>query len=218
MLKRATQAAIVALSLVISACGHSEGGGTAGPPATGLPSAGDVSAVPMGHIAGDPDSAALARSMVNPYADNAQAVVEGRALYTKMNCAGCHAYDAKGNIGPDLTDGYWRYGGYPIEIYRSIHDGRAQGMPAWGSALPPTEIWKLVAYIQSLGGSFAVDATARNPQSDERGSSELRARPDDSGDSTMPADTQPQPPRPLPASPTPPVPTPPPTPADASSS
>jgi cytochrome c oxidase cbb3-type subunit 3 len=63
-------------------------------------------------------------------------------------------------MGPDLTDDYWRYGGYPAQVYRSIHDGRAQGMPAWGAALPEEEIWKLVAYIESLGGTFPVGAQA----------------------------------------------------------
>jgi len=71
-----------------------------------------------------------------------------------MNCAGCHGYDAKGGMGPDLTDTEWRYGGTPIDIYKSIYEGRAQGMPAWGNALPTTPIWQLVAYIQSLGGTL----------------------------------------------------------------
>jgi cytochrome c oxidase cbb3-type subunit 3 len=56
-------------------------------------------------------------------------------------------------MGPNLTDKYWRYGGSPAAIYRSIADGHPQGMPAWSRALPPAEIWKLTAYIQSFGGA-----------------------------------------------------------------
>src|SRR6202034_2475178 len=104
MLNRLVQSGLIALSMMLGACSHSEGGSSTGPPATGLPSAGEMAAVPMGHIAGVTDSAALARSIPNPYAGNAQAVAAGKALYIKMNCAGCHAYDAKGNMGPDLTD------------------------------------------------------------------------------------------------------------------
>jgi mono/diheme cytochrome c family protein len=133
----------------------------------------------MGHIAGVTDSAALARSIPNPYAGNAQAVAAGKALYIKMNCAGCHAYNAKGNMGPDLTDTYWRYGGLPAQIYSSIHDGRAQGMPAWGAALPPQEIWKLVAFIQSLGGTYSVEGTPRNAQRAELIAPELGSQRDD---------------------------------------
>lgn len=139
-----------ALVCLLSAC---EGGSTP-PPANNLPAPDDVSAVPLGQPAGVVDTPVSALSTANPYAGNPQAVMAGKALYVKMNCAGCHAYNAQGNMGPDLTDTYWRYGGLPIQIYKSIHDGRPQGMPAWGTALPPQEIWKLVAYIQSFGGSM----------------------------------------------------------------
>jgi cytochrome c oxidase cbb3-type subunit 3 len=141
----------IALALVclLSAC---EGGSTP-PPANHLPAKDDVAAVALGQPAGMVDAPESALSTANPYTDNPQAVAAGKALYVKMNCATCHAYTGKGNMGPDLTDTAWRYGGLPIEIYKSIHDGRPQGMPAWGATLPPQEIWKLVAYIQSFGGS-----------------------------------------------------------------
>jgi mono/diheme cytochrome c family protein len=193
MSMRIAQPGIFAVSVMLCACNHSAGGSTSGPPATGLPSASEIAAIPMGHIAGLTDSAALARSIPNPYAGNAQAVAAGKALYIKMNCAGCHAYDAKGNMGPDLTDTYWRYGGLPAEIYQSIHDGRAQGMPAWGAALPPQEIWKLVAFIQSFGGSLPVNGTPRNAQRAELVAPELRAQEDedDGAGFTAPAQVAP---------------------------
>jgi cytochrome c oxidase cbb3-type subunit 3 len=192
---RIVRMGIIALGFGLGACGGSEGGSTPGPPASGLPSEDVVAAVPMDHVAGLTDSTALARSIRNPYAGNEQAIEAGHALYTKMNCAGCHAYNAKGNMGPNLTDTYWRYGGFPIDIYKSIHDGRAQGMPAWGSALPPQEIWKLVAYIQSLGGSFAVDGEPRNAQRSELVAPELQAHGDHAANAAR-ADTQPEAPGP----------------------
>jgi cytochrome c oxidase cbb3-type subunit 3 len=191
----------VAMSLILCACGHSEGGSTSGPPTTGLPSASEISAVPMGHMAGLTDSTALARSIPNPYVDNAQAVAAGKALYIKMNCAGCHAYNAKGNMGPDLTDTYWRYGGLPAQIYQSIHDGRAQGMPAWGAALPPQEIWKLVAYIESFGGTYSVDGTPRNAQRGELVAPEVQPSQDDGAGSTATTAAPPAPPPAAAASP-----------------
>jgi len=191
MLMRNVQPGIIALSVMLCACSHSEGGSSAGPPATGLPSAGEIVAVPMGHIAGVTDSAAMARSIPNPYQGNAQAVAAGKSLYIKMNCAGCHAYNAKGNMGPDLTDTYWRYGGLPVQIYQSIHDGRAQGMPAWGAALPPQEIWKLVAYIQSLGGTYSVDGTPRSGQRAELIAPELGSQRDDGAAWVPSAEAQP---------------------------
>jgi cytochrome c oxidase cbb3-type subunit 3 len=90
----------------------------------------------------------------NPFAGQAAAVEDGKRLFTQMNCAGCHGYDlGGGTMAPNLTDRYWRYGGTPAQIFSSIADGRPKGMPAWRNVLPPDEIWKLVAYIQSQGGA-----------------------------------------------------------------
>jgi cytochrome c oxidase cbb3-type subunit 3 len=118
-----------------------------------LPAEGPAALVPNGDLAGA--AAARLPSLVsNPFEGNADAVNEGHRLYVRMNCADCHGYTAEGAMGPDLTDTYWRYGGTPVEIFKSIYEGRPQGMPAWGRALPRTSIWQLTAYIQSLGGSF----------------------------------------------------------------
>jgi len=74
----------------------------------------------------------------------------GAALFTGMNCDGCHGGGAVGAVGPSLTDGRWRYGGADADIYRSIAEGRPKGMPAFGGVLPPAMIWRLVAYIKLL--------------------------------------------------------------------
>jgi cytochrome c oxidase cbb3-type subunit 3 len=118
-----------------------------------MPGAAVVTAVPLGPLAGAA-ACTLAASLPNPDEGDAQAVEEGHALFIKMNCAGCHGYGAKGGMGPNLTDPYWRYGGVPAQIFNSIYQGRPQGMPAWNPALPMQDIWKLVAYIQSLGGAY----------------------------------------------------------------
>jgi cytochrome c oxidase cbb3-type subunit III len=102
-----------------------------------------------------PMAGPAAGPQTNPIAGDPKAVAEGRSLFMAMNCAGCHGYDAKGGMGPDLTDTYWRYGGTPDAVYQTIHDGRPQGMPSWGKALPASSMWALVSYIQSLGGTVA---------------------------------------------------------------
>lgn len=142
----------LAVAFFMAACGRTEGGSVVVPPKQGFPSEEAFDQVPVGHTAGVIGGAA-ALSTPNPYEGQPQAIKEGKALYQKMNCAGCHAYDGSGNMGPSLIDTYWRYGGLPIQIYKSIHDGRPKGMPAWGDALPPEDIWKIVAYIESLGGT-----------------------------------------------------------------
>lgn len=116
----------------------------------GLRVEGSIATVPLGDLAGGAQSN-VAAGITNP---QASAVQEGRQLFVKLNCADCHGFTAKGAMGPSLVDKYWRYGGTPAQIYKSIYEGRPKGMPAWGTALSSNDIWQLVAYIESLGGSF----------------------------------------------------------------
>jgi cytochrome c oxidase cbb3-type subunit 3 len=96
-----------------------------------------------------PAAAQVTADTPNPLAGKPDAVEAGHALFGKMNCAGCHAYDLTGGMGPDLTDASWQYGGKPGEIFKTIADGTPRGMPAWKDKLTPEEIWQLVAYIGS---------------------------------------------------------------------
>jgi cytochrome c oxidase cbb3-type subunit III len=86
----------------------------------------------------------------NPMPENAKTATEGGQLFTSMNCDGCHGGGAVGWVGPSLTARRWRYGGTDAEIFQSIYYGRPHGMPAFGGALPPEMIWKIVTYIKSL--------------------------------------------------------------------
>ena len=166
---RSGRAALVAASAIaLAACGRSEGGSTAAAPAAASPGMEAIAAVPLGDLAGAAESR-LGASIANPYAGNPQAAQQGHELFIRMNCAGCHAYDATGGMGPNLTDTYWRYGGSPAAIFKSIYEGRPQGMPAWNPALPPEEIWKLVAYIQSLGGAYSAAQYEASVQGDRIG-------------------------------------------------
>ncbi|MEO6092013.1 MAG: c-type cytochrome [Novosphingobium sp.] len=151
--------AVVAIALTAGALGASASGwvvshersaprdgvvstntGYQGPASVAL---GDIAggAVPTGAI-----------DLPNPYGDSSAAVADGKRLFTAMNCAGCHGYSGGGGMGPPLNDHYWRYGGAPAQIYKSIYEGRPKGMPAWGHALPADQLWKLTAFVSSLGG------------------------------------------------------------------
>jgi cytochrome c oxidase cbb3-type subunit 3 len=89
--------------------------------------------------------------MKNPYAGDAKTLAEGRQLFVYFNCSGCHGGRAGGGMAPSLRDPDWLYGSSDANIYASIWQGRAHGMPAWGTRVPEQEVWKLVAYIKSLG-------------------------------------------------------------------
>jgi cytochrome c oxidase cbb3-type subunit 3 len=117
-----------------------------------LPQVSYVLRTPEGPAAGYRVSQVQAQ-IHNPYANSDAAVEEGRFLYIRMNCAYCHAFDGTGGMGPDLTDNEWRYGSSDVDVFNTIYRGRAKGMPAWGPLLTEDQIWKLVAYVRSLGGA-----------------------------------------------------------------
>ena len=132
---------------------------------TGLPAEGALARVAIGDLAGVGDNT-LDADVKNPYTGDSAAIHAGNELFVSMNCAACHGYDLKGGMGPNLTDSYWRYGGSPADIYKSIFEGRPQGMPAWGRALPPAMIWRIVSYIESKGGAYPARLADRGRQGD----------------------------------------------------
>ena len=130
-----------------------------------------AASVPLGHVAGAAQ-AGSALGMANPIGDNPRSVAQGHRLYMAMNCAGCHGYKGEGGMGPKLTDTYWRYGGTPAQIYQTLVEGRPQGMPAWGRALPPVKLWELTAFVSSLGGGVPPGRAQPGLQGDRAGTTD----------------------------------------------
>lgn len=122
------------------------------PPA---PAAGSPVMTPVGPIPGPGEESAAG---ANPYSENREAIAEGRTLFRRYNCAGCHGDHAGGGMGPSLRDQDWRYGDSDAHIFDSIAEGRSLGMPAWGTKLPEKQIWELTAYIKSLRTDAEPDA------------------------------------------------------------
>lgn len=75
---------------------------------------------------------------------------EGERLFVGYNCADCHGFGGVGSMGPSFQDGRWRFGGSEDSVYRSIAEGRPDGMPRWGSLIPAAHIRTLTAYVRSL--------------------------------------------------------------------
>jgi len=103
--------------------------------------------IPVGPIPGPKTALNLP---TNPYIHSQVALAEGRRLFVWYNCSGCHGGRAGGGMAPTLRDPVWLYGSSDAHIFASIAEGRAKGMPAWGTKIPEDQIWKLVAYIKSL--------------------------------------------------------------------
>jgi cytochrome c oxidase cbb3-type subunit III len=86
----------------------------------------------------------------NPYEGNAQRIAEGSKLFISYNCMDCHGADGSGAMGPSLQDSRWHFGGTAGDVFQSIYEGRPDGMPSWGGRIADDQIWRLVAYVQSL--------------------------------------------------------------------
>jgi cytochrome c oxidase cbb3-type subunit 3 len=150
--------ALLLAILSLAACGRVRGDSTTGATVARMPTDETLNSVPLGAPPGEPVS--IASRIANPFAGDTQAVAEGKQLFSSMNCVYCHGAQASGLMGPPLNGVGWRYGGTPAQLYNSVHDGRPQGMPAWGGRLPPDQIWKIVAYLQTLGDASGQPSTS----------------------------------------------------------
>jgi cytochrome c oxidase cbb3-type subunit 3 len=145
--RRLLALAVVAIG-VCTACGATppSGGVSAAPAQSTTTAVGPVPG-PRGEAAGE---ASQPHDAANPYTQNRTAMVEGRQLFVRFNCSGCHGGRAGGGMGPSLRDVDWLYGQSEAQLYSSIAEGRAHGMPSWQPRMTPDQIWKLVTYIKSL--------------------------------------------------------------------
>ena len=128
------------ICLLGAACGSPppHGGSVAAPP---------PSFVAVGPIPGPPTAAP---GSPNPFADDRTAAGEGRQLFIRFNCSGCHGGRAGGGMGPSLRDTDWLYGSKDTQVFSSITEGRANGMPSWQTRMTAEQTWKLVTYIKAL--------------------------------------------------------------------
>jgi cytochrome c oxidase cbb3-type subunit III len=142
-----TRRLLLIVTVLTAACGRTppSGGASAAPPAM-------ITAVgPVPGASGDPSGMASGvAGSANPYSQDRTAATEGRQLFVRFNCSGCHGGRAGGGMGPSLRDVDWLYGNRDAQLFSSIAEGRAHGMPSWQPQLTPDQIWKLVTYIRSL--------------------------------------------------------------------
>ncbi len=86
----------------------------------------------------------------NPYTAQAAAIAEGKELYKKMNCYGCHGMQGGGGMGPSLIDATWKTGtGTDANLLDQILNGKGQ-MPPYKTMVNDDQAWKMIAFIRSL--------------------------------------------------------------------
>jgi len=70
---------------------------------------------------------------------------EGRRVYLRENCYGCHGGRAGGGMGPNFRDNR----PLPADVVSAVQTGVSTGMPSY-PALTTVDIQNLTAYFQSL--------------------------------------------------------------------
>ena len=135
---------------------------------TRLPSADTLLSVPVTGVM--PGIAPPTAPLENPVEGDKTAIQRGYEHFQSFNCVGCHAPNGAGGMGPALSNSKWLYRSEPAHVYLSIAQGRPNGMPAYGTMLPPETIWELVAYVKSIakppGPGFGT-VTSASPQRPE---------------------------------------------------
>ena len=108
--------------------------------------------------------AAIDESNVTATTD-ALAIADGKQTFLN-NCASCHRKDGGGDIGPNLTDDYWKHGGDIKDIFKVVRHGvQGTNMIAWEGFISPEKMQNVASYILTLKGS--------NPENPKKPEGEL---------------------------------------------
>ena len=108
-------------------------------------------------------------TLVHQWAADPAKVSSGETIYS-TNCVACHGADLTGTMavadqkiplpGLPLTDGDWKYGAKPLEIFRIINEGtppesaghNGARMQAWGQMLTPQQVAEVTAFLIARNG------------------------------------------------------------------
>jgi mono/diheme cytochrome c family protein len=101
---------------------------------------------------------AEAKALRNPIPYTRNSIERGRELFAYHGCGACHGIEGKAASAPGLdhgTDlaqpGAWKFGTVEGQVFRSIRDGAAVGMPPMKAVIPWEEdVWHLVNFVRSL--------------------------------------------------------------------
>ncbi len=110
----------------------------------------------------------------NPGPKIDEATVEATADATMLSngkstflntCSSCHRKDGGGDIGPNLTDEYWKHGGSIKNIFKVVTNGvPGTNMIAWSGVMSPEAIRNVASYVLTLQGTKP--ANPKKPEGD----------------------------------------------------
>lgn len=90
-----------------------------------------------------------AQQLKNPFGLDPAAAAAGKKLYDAQGCMACHGNNARGAVGPDLTDDEWLRAPSDEMIFNTIRNGRSGTlMSPFKDAMSDEQIWQLVTYLR----------------------------------------------------------------------
>ncbi len=110
----------------------------------------DIAAALIAFPPPDPKEAGISNEELIALSEDPALVAEGAEMFKQL-CVSCHASNAGGMIGPNLTDNAWLHGGKPLDIRYTIFNGWPDnGMTAWGPMIGEDGVRKLTAFVLSI--------------------------------------------------------------------
>jgi len=95
---------------------------------------------------------------------DAKMLENGKSTFLNT-CSSCHRKDGGGDIGPNLTDEYWKHGGNIKNLFKVITKGvPGTNMVAWGSTMSPEAIRNVASYVLTLQGTKPINP--KKPEGD----------------------------------------------------
>lgn len=144
------RAALAAFLLAAPGCASS-GQAQQADPAAPPPEKAPADATPEPAPAEAETSAAVnGHEKLNPYTGNEEAIAEGRKLFLKYSCYGCHGTQGGGGMGKPISDDEWVAGGDDKSVFEVVRNGTVGGMPPFKDILTEDETWKVIAFVRSL--------------------------------------------------------------------
>jgi mono/diheme cytochrome c family protein len=92
---------------------------------------------------------AYAEELTNPLTPEPEHIAAGKKLYNSTGCIACHGNNARGAVGPDLTDDEWLRKPTDQMIFNTIRNGRSgTAMSGFAGDITDEQIWQIITWIK----------------------------------------------------------------------
>ena len=90
-----------------------------------------------------------AQGVTNPLTPEPAIVAQGKKLYHSAGCIACHGNNARGAVGPDLTDDEWLRKPSDEMVFNTIKNGRqGTAMSGFAGDLSDEQIWTIITWFR----------------------------------------------------------------------